>query len=86
MSELKRKVAVVTRASRDAGRGIAFVTGEAEATVEVTGVGRFFSGGTQPKRGDRDLGRSAPLFCLIKKYPRPKGGVKNYWLSNLLET
>lgn len=37
MSDLKGKVAVVTGASRNAGRGIALVLGEAGATVYVTG-------------------------------------------------
>src|SRR3954468_3460048 len=37
MEELKNKVAVVTGASRGAGRAIAAVLGEAGATVYVTG-------------------------------------------------
>ena len=37
MQSLKGKVAIVTGASRGAGRGIALVLGEAEATVYVTG-------------------------------------------------
>jgi NAD(P)-dependent dehydrogenase (short-subunit alcohol dehydrogenase family) len=37
MSNLKSKIAVVTGASRGAGRGIALVLGEAGATVYVTG-------------------------------------------------
>ena len=37
MRRLKEKVAVVTGASRNAGRGIAFVLGQEGATVYVTG-------------------------------------------------
>jgi NAD(P)-dependent dehydrogenase (short-subunit alcohol dehydrogenase family) len=37
MARLEGKVAVVTGASRGAGRGIALVLGEAGATVYVTG-------------------------------------------------
>ena len=46
VGELKGKVAVVTGASRGAGRGIALVLGEAGATVYVTG--RTVRGVTAP--------------------------------------
>lgn len=49
MSKLKGRVAVVTGASRGAGRGIALGLGEAGATVYV--VGRTTRGGTPPPDG-----------------------------------
>jgi NAD(P)-dependent dehydrogenase (short-subunit alcohol dehydrogenase family) len=49
MQRLKGKVAVVTGASRGAGRGIALALGEAEATVYV--VGRTARGGPKPPDG-----------------------------------
>lgn len=49
MSKLKGRVAVVTGASRGAGRGIALGLGEAGATVYV--VGRTTRGGPPPRDG-----------------------------------
>jgi NAD(P)-dependent dehydrogenase (short-subunit alcohol dehydrogenase family) len=49
MQRLKGKVAVVTGASRGAGRGIALALGEAGATVYV--VGRTARGGPKPPDG-----------------------------------
>src|SRR5687768_1364585 len=49
MPTLQGTVAVVTGASRGAGRGIALALGEAKATVYV--VGRTTRGGTPPKDG-----------------------------------